>query len=131
MASWATFTIALSELLLEQDPATDEPGRRARATAALRGALETFAEAQDVSGYTLVMDTLSVVAHRNGEDDRAARLAGAVTTLERTTGTGLSLWNRSVLDPEIDFSTDPRWADAFAEGSALSIEEAVAYALET
>ena len=131
MASWATFTIALSELLLEQEPATDEPGRRARATAALRGTLETFAEAQDVSGYTLVMDTLSVVAHRNGEDDRAARLAGAVTTLERTTGTGLSLWNRSVLDPEIDYSTDPRWVDAFAEGSALSIEEAVAYALET
>ena len=131
MASWATFTIALSELLLERDETTDEPGRRARATAALREALETFAGAQDVSGYTLVIDTLSVVAQRNDDNERAARLAGAVATLERTTGTGLSLWNRSVLDPAIDYSTDPRWTDAFAEGTTLSIEEAVGYALET
>jgi hypothetical protein len=130
MASWATFTIALSELLLEQDPATNEPGRRARATAALREALETFAEVQDVSGFTLVIDTLSIVAHRNGDDERAARLVGAVRTLERTTGTGLNLWNRGVLEPGPDFTSDPRWAAEVAEGAALSLEEAVAYALE-
>jgi predicted ATPase len=130
MASWATFTIALSELLLEQDPATDEPGRRDRATAALREALRTFAEAQDVSGFTLVIDTLSIVAHRNGDDERAARLVGAVKTLERTTGTGLNLWNRGILASGTDFTSDPRWEAAVAEGAELSLEEAVAYALE-
>jgi hypothetical protein len=129
MASWATFTIALGELLLEQDPAAADPARRPRASAALREALATFAAAQDVSGYTLVIDTLSIVAHRDGNDDLAARLAGAVTTLERTTGTGLNLWNRSVLDQPGDYSADPRWADAFAAGAALSIEEAVALAM--
>ena len=130
MAAWATFTIALSELLLEQDPATDEPERRARARASLREALETFAEAQDVSGYTLVMDTLSIVAQRDGNDELAARLAGAVKTLERTTGTGLNLWNRGVLPQGVDYENDQAWADEFAAGAELSIEEAVALALE-
>ncbi len=130
MASWASFTIALGELLLEQDPGGEDPGRRERAAAALRESLMTFAAAQDVSGYTLVIDTFSIIAHRNGDEDRAARLAGAVATLERATGTGLNLWNRSVLDKTPDYATDAQWADAFSAGAALSIEEAVALAME-
>ena len=53
-------------------------------------ALRVFQETADVSGYTLVLDSLAALALRQGDTQRAATIAGFVDTLERTTGTGLN-----------------------------------------
>lgn len=132
MVGWADFTLALGALAQEQTADSPQPERRAEASRWLAESLAIFAEAQDVSGYTLVLDTMAIVAFRDGNLERAARLTGAVRTLERTTGTGLNWWNRAVLEyaPEETFA-DPHLAAIVAEGEAMTTEEAVAYALET
>ncbi len=131
MVGWSSFTLALGALALDQEAGHTLPERRADAARWLTEALTIFSEAQDVSGYTLVLDTISLVAYRNGDLERAARLTGAVRTLERTTGTGLNWWNRTVLGfaPDDAFAAAPL-ASAVAAGEAMTPEEAVAYALK-
>jgi predicted ATPase/class 3 adenylate cyclase len=131
MIGWTVFTIALTDVVDDYRSNGASQELRDHAGRLLRQALEIFAAAQDVSGYTLVVDTLGLVAYRNGDHERAARLAGIVRNLERVTGTGLNFWNRGVLDyqPE-ELYADPELAAALAEGEALSLDEAVAYALE-
>jgi hypothetical protein len=78
-----------------------------------------------------VLDALAIAAGRAGDRERAARLLGAVSTLERRSGTGLNPWNRGVLDFDADeLRSDPSLANAVREGEAMSNEEAVAYALD-
>jgi hypothetical protein len=57
-------------------------------------------------------------------------LSGAVTTLERQSGTGLNPSNRVIVgfDPTL-LRTNPETAAAWAAGERMSGEEAVAYAL--
>jgi predicted ATPase len=129
MVGWASFTIALGALALDQAPGGPRPERRAEAARLLSETLAIFSEAQDVSGYTLVLDTIAMIAYRDGDLERAARLTGAVRSLERTTGTGLNWWNREVLEFAPDDAFDaPELAALVAEGEALLPEEAVAYA---
>ena len=132
MVGWASFTVALGALAQDQGADGPLPERRAEAARLLAETLEIFSEAQDVSGYTLVLDTMSLVAFRDGDLERAARLNGAVHNLERTTGTGLNWWNREVLDfaPD-DVFDEPRLAALVAEGESMTTEEAVAYALSS
>jgi hypothetical protein len=129
MVGWVEYTFGLAAL--SQD-AVDRgtPEHLAEARRGLLRALEIFAEAQDVSGYTLVLDAVALLALRNGDRDRAARLSAAVANLERTSGTGLNQWNREVLGffPD-ELKADPALADAWAAGEAMTAGEAVAYAL--
>ena len=130
MVGWVTYTLGLGEL----NEHAAEPGAAEHLEDArrwLRQALDIFAEAQDVSGYTLVLDAVAVLALRDGDRARAARLSGAVVKLERTSGTGLNQWNRDLLsfDPA-ELKADPSLADAWAAGEAMTADEAVAYALE-
>jgi predicted ATPase/class 3 adenylate cyclase len=128
MVGWVTYTLglgALSEYVAKPGAEHLEDARRW-----LRQALEIFAEAQDVSGYTLVLDAVAVLALREGERDRAARLSAAVANLERTSGTGLNQWNRDVLGfSPAELKADPAIADSWAAGEAMTADEAVAYAL--
>ena len=130
MVGWATYTLGLGEL--NEDSAEPGPGEHLEdARRWLRQALDTFAEAQDVSGYTLVLDAVALLALRDGDRDRAARLSGAVANLERTSGTGLNQWNRDVLGfVPADLKSDPTLAGAWAAGEAMTADEAVAYARE-
>lgn len=130
MVGWASYTIALGELS-EDLAAGDDPGRRAEAHRWLLEALEIFAEAQDISGYTLVLDAIALVALRDGDRERAARLSATVANLELVSGTGLNLFNRDVLgfDPA-ELQADPALAEAWAAGEAMSAAEAVAHVLE-
>jgi hypothetical protein len=92
--------------------------------------MRTFREAGDLSGYTLVLDALAVLAVRDGDRARAARLTGVVGQLETSSGTALNPWNRGVLDFDPDaLRNDPSLAGEVAIGAALSVPEAVAYAL--
>jgi len=85
----------------------------------------------DVSAYVLVLDAFAVLAEREGDPDRAARLSGAVRALERRTGTGLNPFNRQILgfDPT-PLESDDATAAAWAAGEALTADEAIAYALQ-
>ena len=129
MVGWASYTRALAEIMDALPSSGDHPEALLEARRWSLQALEIFAEAQDISGYTLVLDSLALVAFRLGDRERAARLSGAVAQLERTSGTGLNLWNRGVLEfyPE-ELERDPALAESWASGEAMSAAEAVAYA---
>jgi hypothetical protein len=123
MTGWAVYTVALADMIEKDYPASD---RR------FREALSIFDQAGDVSGYTLVLDSMSALALLTGDRQRAARLAGGVLSLERTTGTGLNATNRQFVnfDPA-PLQTDADTADAYAAGEGMRIAELVAYALGT
>lgn len=94
-------------------------------------ALKIFAGADDISGVVLVLDSMAAISRRDGDALRAARLAGAAEAHEVTSGAGLSTvvgigeGLRSTEAPTTDESA------ARAEGHAMTIEQAVAYALAT
>jgi predicted ATPase/class 3 adenylate cyclase len=131
MIGWTTFTLALGAIAQDIESGEGSQEKRDEASDLLKRSLRIFSTAQDVSGYTLVIDTLGLVAFRNGDQVRGAHLSGAVRGLERLTGTGLNFWNRGVLDydPAVVYAA-PDLAAAVAEGEAWSLDEAVAYALE-
>ena len=130
MVGWATYTLALGDLADDYGSPDGLPEALVSAQAQLRVALRIFAEAQDTSGYTLVLDGLALAAQRSGDRSRAAVISGAVRRLERETGTGLNLWNRGTLafDPE-ELHQDPALAADWAAGEALTTDEAVALGL--
>ena len=127
MEAWSLHMLALA--LVSQQ-------RAAEAKAAAREALTYFKEAGDVAGITLVLDDLSGVAIFDEDLPRAGRMWGAARHLQAMTGADLAGFNetgfgslgyptaRQVL-PQEDLE---RYA---AEGAAMSIDEAVAYAFET
>ncbi len=121
MTGWATFTLGLSEYLMDH---LDEARTR------LLAALRMFQETIDVSGYTLVLDSLAGLTLRQGDPISAATIAGAVDTLERTTGTGLNRTNRTFFDwdPE-PLLREPANAEAFARGAAMDTRTAIEFAL--
>jgi hypothetical protein len=122
MIAWSEYTASLADMLL---------GNRRDGTRRFSRALRLFRESGDVSGYTLVMDSASALLQDEGESQSAARLAGVVRTLERTTGTGLNAVNRTYYgyDPQA-LADDPATADAFLAGTRMSVDDAVGLALE-
>jgi predicted ATPase/class 3 adenylate cyclase len=127
MEAWSLHMLALA--LVSQK-------RPAEAKAAAGEALAFFKEAGDVAGITLVLDDLSGVAIFDDDLPRAGRMWGAARHLQEMTGADIAAFNetgfgslgyptaRQVLSPE-DLE---RYA---AEGAAMSLDEAVAYAFET
>jgi tetratricopeptide (TPR) repeat protein len=127
MEAWSLHMLALA--LVSQK-------RPAEAKAAAGEALAFFKEAGDVAGITLVLDDLSGVAVFDDDLPRAGRMWGAARHLQEMTGADIAAFNetgfgslgyptaRQVLSPE-DLE---RYA---AEGAAMSLDEAVAYAFET
>ena len=122
MIGWATYGVGLADLLEGDWP---EAGRR------FHDALAIFTESADVSAYTLVLDSMAGLAVHQGNRQRAGRIAGAVATLERTTGTGINTVNRGFAgyDPT-PLKTDPDTAAAYAQGERMDVDAIVAYALE-
>jgi predicted ATPase/class 3 adenylate cyclase len=108
-------------------------GRYAEAGEPARHALRHFSEAGDVSGITLTVAALSVVALANGERARGGRLWGAARQLQHSTGTGIADWDARVyaeMPHEARNVFEPQELEAIAaEGAALSLSDAVAYAL--
>ena len=101
----------------------------------VRHALRHFYEASDISGVTLVLDDLAIIAIGFGDSVRGARLWGAARHLQQRTGTGLA----DYVDQSNELYGVPTPKDALppdelaalsAEGAAMSLDEIVAYALE-
>ena len=129
MVGWANYTLGLADLS-DDGLAGGSPDARIDAGKRFAEALRIFDEAEDVTGYALVLDAIAILAVRDGDRRRGARLTGVVDRIERTSGTGLNLWNRTVIgfDPR-ELLDDPSLAAEIAAGEAMTIAEAVAYAL--
>ncbi len=126
MEAWALKMLGSAELKL---------GRLDEAREALRHSLRHFHEASDTAGITLVFDDLSSTAVADGDLPRAARLRGAARQLQTTTGTTLARF----VEETIEQGTRPSARQAMgpdelarheAEGRAMTLDAAVAYALD-
>ena len=130
MEAWSLFTASYG-LLITPDRSKPSPEAIGIAVEELRETLKIFHEAGDVSGYTLVLDAIAACLSLRGDDARAAVIFGAVEELQRTSGTGLNIQNRTLVgfQPE-PLRDDPATADAYRRGRDLGPDQAVAYALE-
>jgi predicted ATPase/class 3 adenylate cyclase len=92
-------------------------------------ALRIFAVAEDPSGAALVLATLAGVARQEGDLVRAARLSGASEAQEVSSGAGLGTIVDTVEGLRSgEFATEGE-AQARAEGNAMTLQQAIAYAL--
>ncbi|MDP8931410.1 MAG: hypothetical protein M3O70_23290 [Actinomycetota bacterium] len=91
--------------------------------------LELFAEDKDHSAIVFHLEALASLAALEGASERAVRLTAASTALRAASGTVLddSIYVRPTPEKELSRET---FATAWAEGQAMTVDEAVAYALE-
>jgi predicted ATPase/class 3 adenylate cyclase len=123
MLAWSTHTLGLVAV----GTGNYEMGKRW-----FSEALQLFVEAKDVSGITLQLDNLSVIARREGDPVRATRLAAAAVAQQASTGTGLGgLLSQREGRTGREGLDEKEAATAWAEGQALTLEEAIAYALDS
>jgi predicted ATPase/class 3 adenylate cyclase len=122
MLAWSTHTLGLVAV----GTADIDVGKQC-----FSEALRQFSEAQDVSGITLQLDNLSVIARAEGDPVRATRLAAAAVAQQTLTGTGLGgLLSQREGRTGREGLPEKEAATAWAEGQALTLEEAIAYALD-
>ena len=101
-----------------------------------RGLLaESLAIARELGDPRVVIDGLEISAYLAvavGRMDRAARLQGAAEALRETIGVPLSPSERALYEVTMlpAVRAAPGFAAAWAEGRVMSVEQAVAYALE-
>ena len=126
MEAWALHMLG-SGLLRNGE--TDEARRH------VEHAMRHFHAAGDAAGLTLTLDDMSAVAVADGDLDRAARLRGAARSLTTETGTGLATYVEDAFESGVRPGIRSHMAAdeverLGAEGAAMSLDEAVAYALE-
>jgi predicted ATPase/class 3 adenylate cyclase len=120
MLAWAHFMHAGVEA---------RAGNGADAREAVRAALRIFVELGDVSGYALCIKGLAALEWFDGRRRTAARLVGAADRIARTTGVSLADWTSGTWRDEFTgIQEDPELTQAWTEGQALELEEAVAEA---
>jgi predicted ATPase/class 3 adenylate cyclase len=122
--AWALFALAYGQL---QSGSSGEDVEEV-----LRSSLEIFQDASDVSALVMHLAGFAAAAMGNGEKPRAYRLAGATSRLRDETGYGLvdSPENRYAgLTPEELQHLQGVDAARYAEGRAMSVKDAIAYAL--
>jgi hypothetical protein len=126
MEAWSLHMLTLSLAGQQRWSDAEETGRHA---------LRHFHEAGDVSGITLVLDDLAIVALGMGRRRRAGILWGAARHLQQSSGTTLADYVEQtshlfgISTPMDAMEADERAALA-GEGQALPLGELVAYALE-
>ena len=89
-----------------------------------------------MSGVTLVLDDLAIVALDGGDLERAGRLWGAARHLQQTTGTALAdyveeSYRLFKIPTPLKVLAPDELAARAAEGAAMGFDEVVAYALGT
>ena len=98
-------------------------------------AIRHFYAAGDAAGLTLTLDDLSAIAVVEGDLPRAARLRGAARNLTTETGTGLAGFVEDSFEAGTRPSVRAHMSESDvarygAEGAAMTVDEAIAYALE-
>jgi predicted ATPase/DNA-binding SARP family transcriptional activator len=109
-------------------------GRYREALAPLQESLELAQELGDKDGIAYRLEGLSVVAAWEGQAERAAHLLGGASALFEDIGADLDpaerdLHERTLADVHARLD-DEAFAAAWAEGRAMSLPEAIAYARE-
>jgi predicted ATPase/class 3 adenylate cyclase len=99
-------------------------------------AIRLFHAAGDAAGLTLTLDDMSAVAVAEGDLPRAARLRGAARNLTLETGATLAAYVEDTFEtgvrPGVRSHLPPEELAVFeAEGAALTLDQAVDYALGT
>ncbi len=110
-------------------------GEVAEAREHVTHAMQHFYAASDTAGITLSLDDLSSVAVSDGDLPRAARLRGAARNLTALTGTGLAgyvadMYEAGVRPGVRGQMSEDDLARYGAEGAAMTLDEAVAFALD-
>ena len=126
MTAWAQHMLGGALIRLYKVDEAAEPIRRS---------LRAFHDAGDVAGIALVLDDHAAEAVVRGDLPRAARLYGAARALSSASGVGLADFIDKRLEregrPNAAAAMDPATLDRYAaQGRAMSLDEAVAYALE-
>jgi predicted ATPase/class 3 adenylate cyclase len=127
MEAWALHMSGVVEVQLVDFPAADE---------AFRHALRHFADAGDITGQALIVDDFATLALASGNKERGIRLWAAARRIQDTIGSGLvqsqiaSGGTNAWLEPQPGDATPERRAELEAEGRALTLEEALAYAVD-
>jgi hypothetical protein len=98
-------------------------------------AIRHFYAAGDAAGLTLTLDDLSAIAVVEGDLPRAARLRGAARNLTTETGAGLAGFVEDSFEAGTRPSVRAHMSESDvarygAEGAAMTVDEAIAYALE-
>ena len=98
-------------------------------------AIRHFDAAGDAAGLTMTFDDMSALEVAAGRLDRAARLRGAARNLTTETGAGLATYVEDTFEegmrPGVRSHMAPDEVERLgAEGAAMTLDEAVAYALE-
>jgi len=109
-------------------------GKPAEARENVVHAMRHFYASGDAAGITLTLDDLSSVAVAEGDLPRAARLRGAARNLTNLTGTGLARYVEEMYEFGVRPGVRGRMSDEDlarygAEGAAMTLDEAVDYAL--
>ena len=109
-------------------------GNHAAAAQPLREGLAHCCELKYHLGIGLALDGLAGVAAMQGESRRAVRLLGAGAALRETLGAAMPPAFRTTYDQIMGAARlpmdPPAFEQAWAEGQALTLEEAVAFAME-
>ncbi len=110
-------------------------GEVAEARENVEHAIRHFYAAGDAAGLTLTFDDLSAVAVAEGDLPRAARLRGAARNLTTETGAELAGFVEDRFETGVrpgirSHMSETELARYGAEGAAMTLDEAVAYALE-
>jgi predicted ATPase/class 3 adenylate cyclase len=121
--------VALNNLGL----AVRESGDHKRAASLLREALALGWEIGDKLGAIEALEGMAGLAGALGEDRRAARLWGVAQAWREATGAHLANTDYELHEPHLDATRlrlgEAAWGEALAEGRAMTLERAVAYAL--
>jgi hypothetical protein len=104
------------------------------ARVAIEAAIRRFDDAGDAAGMTLTLDDMSAIAVAEGDLPRAGRLRGAARNLTNETGAALAGYIEDTFEttnrPGVRSKLSPEdLARYTAEGAAMTLDEAVAYAL--
>lgn len=125
MEAWALQMLATSLVMRDRAAEAREPARHG---------LRHFHAGSDVAGITLALDALSAISMATGDEDRGGRLWGAARALQRSSGTGLADWDERIFSTKVygvRAALEPATLQRLAaQGAALALDDAVAYALD-
>ena len=111
-----------------------EQGDFRRAQSLLRRSLLTLRDKEDIWAINFTLDGLAGLAAGQGQPEKALRLAGASEALRESAGIRLPpVWQARVerlLEPAREMLDETSCSVAWAEGRAMNLEQAVAFALD-
>jgi hypothetical protein len=109
-------------------------GDLARATALHKQALELKRALGARRQIAITLEDLASVAAAEGHGTRAACLLGAATAIREAIGTPQAIPERNATEQAVVGARtalgEEAWAAAFTDGLALSLDQALSYALE-